>query len=349
MLDNRRVMLVGRFAIGALEHSYRSAFAESGFQVEVFDMERSIRGNVRFGRAGERLHRFLPLDPWIRKANREMVLATLAFKADLLVVFGQTPVRAGALAQLKTICCPHMVLVWPDTMLNLSEHVIQCFPLYDLIASYSDASVPWFRRLGARELEWIPLAADPQMYSAAMGAIPAAFQADVGFIGGWRPERESALEALIAAAPDLSIKVWGPNWDRSRKAKRALKGAWQGRALYTAEYALAVAGCKINLNIIDPTNYPAANMRFFELAVAGGLQVCSACPEMETAFRDGETIIYYTRETDLPDLVRRLLGDEPLRMSIARAGRELALSKHTYSHRVTAIVERLINADPKEV
>lgn len=341
MLDSRRLMLVGRFATGALERSYHSAFADMGCKVEVFDMEEAIRRNVPLGRLGEQWNRFLPVEPWITKANREMVLAAFAFKPDVFVVVGHNLARAGALAQMRASRSVRTVLIWPDPMMNLSGPIIQCLPLYDLVATYSQASVPWFRRLGGEGAEWIPLAADPKMHAPPAGQTPLDLQADVGFIGHWRPERESALTRLIADAPELAVKIWGPDWGRRCQGKSSLLAAWQGRSVYHADFAKAVAGCKINLNVIDPTNFPAANMRFFELPVAGGLQVTSLCPEMESTFRDGETAVYYQHEADLPELVRRLLADGALRTRIAAAARSLVLAEHTYAHRAQAILDRL--------
>lgn len=338
MLNSPRVMLVGGFAAGSLERSYLRAFGERGCEVQDFDMQNAIQRNVRLGRFGEEWNRFLPVEPWINKANREIVLAASVFKPDILVVTGQARVRAGALAQMRAIQ-PRLrtVLIWPDTMVFLSGPTIQCLPLYDLVATYSHASVESFQRLGSAAVAWIPLAADPTMHTERTGRLPDP-QADVGFIGQWRPERESALTRLLADAPELSIRIWGPDWGRRCKGKSALISAWQGRSLFDQEFADAVAVCKINLNIIDPTNFPAANMRFFELMVAGGLELTTMCPEMEKEFQHNHSVFYYETEDQLAPLVRRLLADPEARKRVADTGRAQVLAAHTYSHRAGAIL-----------
>ena len=105
-----------------------------------------------------------------------------------------------------------------------------------------------------------------------------------------------------------------------------------GAVLVGTDFAKAVSCSKVNLNIIDPTNYPAANMRFFEIPTAGGLQVTTACPEMESEFRHGEHVFYFQQPGELPDLLRQLLADDSLRDKAAAAGHERVLSKHTYRH-----------------
>jgi spore maturation protein CgeB len=341
MPDRLRLMLVGTFAAGALEHSYQSAFVEVGCEVAVFDMAEAVRRCVRLGRFGAYWNRFLPVEPWIAKANREMVLAAFAFKPDIVVVVGQNLVRAGALAQVRAMRPIRTVIIWQDTMVFLGGQTIQCLPLYDLVATYSRESVPLFLRLGAPDAEWIPLAADPKMHASPVGPSTSEFQADVGFIGQWRPERESALARLIAEAPELSVKIWGPDWGRRCKGKKSLLAAWQGRSLFRSAFSQAVAGCKISLNVIDPTNFPAANMRFFELPVLRGVQVSSRCPEMEAVFRHGDAIFYYQSEEQLPSLVRSLVSNPALRARVGETARAQVLAAHTYAHRAGAILDRL--------
>jgi spore maturation protein CgeB len=181
---------------------------------------------------------------------------------------------------------------------------------------------------------WVPLAADAELHRPPGSAAPA-YSADVSFIGGWRPERERLLERLTP----FGLKIWGPDWGKRCRGNPAILKAWQGRGVVSAEFAQVVAGSKVNLNLIDPTNYPAANMRYFEIMVAGGLQVCSPCPEMREGFRAGEHLFYYAEEAELPALLERLLGDAELRNRVAKAGRERVMAEHTYGHRAQAILD----------
>src|SRR5207247_1489397 len=115
--------------------------------------------------------------------------------------------------------------------------------------------------------------------------------------------------------------------------------AWQRRPLQGAEFAKAVSCSKINLNIIDSSNQHAANMRFFEIPAAGGLQVSSNCPEMESEFKHGEHIFYYESADQLADLFASLKNNDELRRRVAVAGNALVKRKHTYQHRAQMILE----------
>jgi spore maturation protein CgeB len=282
---------------------------------------------------------YLQVEPWTRKANRDLVLRVRTLEPDLIFTFPNTVLRAGALGQIRASTAASTVCVWPDTLVNWDTHQSVCLPLYDLVATYSQSTISVFEGLGARRATWIPLAGDPHLHPA-MSCTPAdeeEFGADVTFIGGWRPERESVLSRL----DDLNLKIWGPDWGRRCKRTSSARRAWQGRALRGPDFARAVACSKVNLNIIDPTNYPAANMRFFEIPAAGGLQVCSGCPEMEAEFDHGEHLFYYRDADELPALIRSLLAEPSTRRRVAEQARALVLEKHTYEHRACQILEQV--------
>ena len=211
--------------------------------------------------------------------------------------------------------------------------------MFDLVATFSQATVATFTRLGAPKAAWVPLAGDSAMHSrtpcTAEGQ--ATYGADLSFIGGWRPEREAALSLLDG----FNVRIWGPDWGRRAKDNTFIKKAWQGRAIYGAEFAKAVACSKVNLNIIDATISQSPNMRFFEIMMAGGLQLVSYCPEMEDVIRHGEHVYYFRQPEQLPNLLHHLLDNEGLRAKVAQAGYEAVLAGHTYRHRAEQILSIL--------
>jgi spore maturation protein CgeB len=332
-----RVMLVGHFETGRLEWSYKSAFEALGCEVLSFDIVVAVERYVRLGLVGRLLNTFLSVEPWIQKAHRELALKAMNLKPDLVVTFGQYPLRVGSLALIRASTDASLVHIWPDPLFNWNTHLTACIPMYDCIATYSKATVSIFQELGAKCALWIPLAGDPSLHPVVTCTEPEKqeFSADVTFAGRWRPERETVLSQLS----NFDLKIWGPDWGRRCKSNRAIMRAWQGRPIYGSEFAKAIASSKISLNIIDPTNYPAANMRFFEIPVAGGLQISSPCPEMDGEFRHGEHVFYYKQVDELPGLIRHLLADDKLRNQVATSAYQKALADHTYTHRARRIVQ----------
>lgn len=337
--DRPRVMLVGQFMPGSLERSYQAAFESIECEVLPFDLAAAVAGYCRLGELGRRFNKFVPVEAWIKKANRDLVSSVTRFRPHYVVTVGQYPLRAGALAQIRASVRTALIHIWPDTLLNLGNDLAACLPLFDLVASYSESSLEQLQKLGARRVTWIPLAGDPVMH-APVGCTEseqARYRADVTFIGGWRPEREAVLSTLHS----FDLKIWGPDWGRRCKGNKFIQEAWQGQPLYEGEFAKAVGASKINLNIIDPLNYPAANMRFFELPTAGGLQVASTCPEMENYFLNGQHVFYYRDVDDLRSKIETLIENASLRAEVAEAGRLCVMTEHTYDARARSILQQL--------
>lgn len=331
-------MLVGHFGPGALERSYLKAFESLGCEVSTFDMILAVERYCRLGWWGRTFNSFVPVEPWVRKANRDLVIQALQSQPDYLFTFGHYPIQAGALAQIRSTAKTALVHVWPDTLLNVGNNLILCLPLFDLVASYSRSGLEQFQSLGAKRVVWIPLAGDPSMHASVdcTESEKNQYGADVTFIGGWRPEREAILSKLGG----FDLKIWGPDWGQRCRGNKTIAKNWKGRPLYETEFAKAVVSSKINLNIIDPSNYPAANMRFFEIPVAGGLQVSSPCPEMEREFVHGEHLFYYRDANELSDLIATLIGDTRLRNRVAQAGQAKVLAAQTYTDRVRSMLQQ---------
>jgi spore maturation protein CgeB len=329
-------MLVGHFGIGTLAQSYKVAFEEAECELFCFDINSAVEKYCRFGTLGRKFNEYMPVEAWARKANREMVVNARQFIPQLVVVVGSCPVTAGALAQIKASLEVTLVHLWPDTLVNLGSSLLECLPLYDLECVYSLSAVEPIRRLGASRPVWMPLAGDPSIHDLPHCTESEAdeYGADVAFIGGWRPEREAVLSTLT----QFNLKIWGPDWGRRCKNNPAIIKAWRGRPLRGRDFAKAVACSKVNLNIIDQTNYPAANMRFFEIPCAGGLQMCSPCPEMEPEFKHGETTFYYRNESELSGQIRHLLGNSGLCQEAKHAAYRKVMENHTYLHRVKQIL-----------
>ena len=160
---------------------------------------------------------------------------------------------------------------------------------------------------------------------------------DVSFIGGWRQSRQEVLSTL----GDFDLKIWGPGWGRRSRSSPTIKEAWQGRSVVGAEFTAAVRASRVNLNLVDPTGYPAANMRTFELLAAGGVQLSSACPEFEPILRHGEHLFYFDGAGELPAAINKLLADPDALESVADRGCDEVLSKHTYFDRVDSLIQAL--------
>jgi spore maturation protein CgeB len=333
-----QALIVGSFGAGAIENSFFSGFVDNEINVEKFDMASSIDTYCRFGRIGKLINKFIPIEPWIRKANRDLLIDIKNKKINLLIIIGQNYVMTGTLSQIKAMFDLKIVHIWQDSLTFLNSNLINSIKLYDLICTYSKSSIPIFKLYGGKEVLWLPLAADPHLHKNTF--VKNEYSADLTFIGQWRPEREAAINALLKAIPNLNLKIWGLDWKRNSKNKIIIK-SWQGKSLYGLNFSRAVGLSKLNLNVIDDTNYPAANMRFFEIPCSGGIQLCSECPEMSDYFENRLNILFFKDYDELVSIVKNSINNIDLLENIRQQSYNLVMHSHTYKNRVESIITKL--------
>lgn len=320
---------------------------EKRMAVEYWNLGDAIERNVKYQRFGKALNTYFPFEPWVVGGNRELIVHVRKIDPSVVIMAGALPIRGGALAQIKAACpSTKLVLLWPDTLLNLSGNLLESLPMFDLVGSYSTAAIPLLERLGARRVEFLPFAADLELFPTGTRLSPEqarALESDVCFVGNHRPEREAAILELVDAG--LRVKVWGEStWRRRSIAPDRVGSYFQDKALYGAELVRAVSASKVSLNVIDDTNFPAANMRFFESFACRRASLSSACPEMLAEFPDRESCSYFGVR-DLVARAKELVGNASLRESMAARAFEQVVAGHTYEHRAAKLLALLGDGD----
>ena len=338
-----RVYVVGRMTEESLEGSYARAFRHLGLEVSSWDMPSAIRRFTRAGRVGAYFNEFWPSEPWIAKANGELLVSIIEARPRMVAVFGTSRMLAGTLAQIKTALprC-QLVLIWPDTMLNCHSLTLAAIPIFDLIATYSQSSIDVFKRLGARRADWVPLAFDPELHPPCPPPDPKfAGDYEVSFVGNYSRERERVILELLRSG--IRVGVWGgrDSW-QSAEDKQSIKRYFKGGPIYGSDLPAAVRAAPVSINPIALSNFPAANMRFFEIPGSGGVPVSAPCPEMEPQFPDKEACFYYSGISDVARIVRSALDDQKSRERVAAAGHDRTVAAHTYVHRAQQIVNALL-------
>lgn len=335
----RKMLILGSSNKGALELSYINAAKDLGIEIKVFDPAKEEMKYIKGGRIGKKVQAFLPVEQWIRKMNREIVLLTKQYNPDLILLFTNTRVLPGTLACIRTMNEKIKIAwLWPDTPLNLEKHNFLNAPLVDISCTYSSATIPVFARLGFPNLHWVPLAGDLKMHG--VDQVREDFETDISFVGGWRPEREKVMTIICRHFKTANIKIYGPYWKRDCKDPE-VRNKIKGEGLYEADLAAFFNKSRININVIDDTNFPAANMRFFEVSAAGGLQLASACPEQEEIFSHREHILYFKSEEQIISEIEWALS-HPQECSLMRKkAHNLLKDAHTYSHRLQYIINNV--------
>lgn len=322
---------VGNLFIKSLQHL--------GHDVKPFDVFNVLSKYVRGGFVGRKVNNFWPVEAWSRKANRELAVFIQQYKPDYVLISGDNPVQVSTIAFAKSILPDlKVILFWPDTLINLSSAIISLSPMIDILASYSNTAIDQFKLLGFKQCVWMPFAGDTEFLTdKSVEIFSDGFEFDCSFIGGWRPEREEVLGKIIQLLPDISLRIVGPLWNKKVK-NRALLKYIDNSPKFGKEFGSFIRSSRINLNIIDDTNYPAANMRFFEIPAAGGLQLTSSCPEMYHQFVDGEHLFYFDSPETVVEKIKYILSQPEIAAQVRRKGHAFIQEQHTYIHRMKLIL-----------
>lgn len=338
MTKINRILLVGTFNDINLESSYLRSAIELNMEVETFDYNVVLNKYILFGKIGKTISTYIDIQAWLSKMNREFVIKAKAYTPDIIIFFCNVKVSPAAVLFLKSVLKnTQFVLVWPDSLNNVQNNIFQMAGLMDLMASYSGNSIPYFQQAGFRNVHWVPLAGDIQLNYKEIDESQA-FKYDISFIGNWRLEREEMLVKVLSTFKGKRIGVFGPSWNKYVK-NAELKRICQNRIVSGLEMSTIFQQSKVNLNKIDDTNYPAANMRFFEIPIAGGLMLSSECPEMENVYKENESVLYFKNNMDLIEKIDLALGLDSLEMR--RSAQNITRQSHSYTKRLESIISLL--------
>jgi spore maturation protein CgeB len=336
----KKVLIAGETGNHCLEMAYQKAFADAGHTVALYDTKKAVWQYARGGHWGYQLHRFFTVEAWVRKANKNFCEFVKAFRPDILMVFTGAEILPGSFAYIKSIL-PNTKIVWywADPLPNLTQYIYKSLVFADLLASYSKSSLAVFGTMGAKKTCWLPFAGDVEAHFK-QAEKKENYPFDISFIGSWRPEREAALKTIHQHFPFLQFKICGPYWHRCKY--KPIRKIASSQPIYGKFFTEVVQQTFLNLNVIDTTNYPAANMRFFEIISAGGLQLCSATPEMEVEFQNRKQVLCFNTEEAIVETIQHALNNRAAMEDIKIAGQQLLLSQHLYLNRVAQLLPLIV-------
>lgn len=157
---------------------------------------------------------------------------------------------------------------------------------------------------------------------------------DVAMMGNLHSCRISLLEQLS----DYNLRIYGtanPWW----LDIEGIRNCYTGQYVADDEKAKAVACSKIQLNTLHIGEVFSVNVRTFELAGAGGFQLCQHKHDLPDLFTPEKEIVTYSSVSELREKLDWYLAHEDERKAIAFAGMRRAWKDHYYELRL----QRLLN------
>ncbi len=287
-------------------------------------------------------HRLPPeVHPDFRLRNRRLLEKAQSFKPDVLWMVGDNKViYPDTLAAIKReIGCKIVYSTGISPVVFSLPIERRAARLYDLVlVNDYYHGIQWLE-LGAKHMECLPVSAcDPDFHHpyALTDTERAAYTCDIAFVGTLVPDnlysqRVRALEALR----DFDLGIWSVH-----DVPASLKSNFRGYAL--GEDMLEVfSAAKLTVNIHGDFMRYGGNMRLFEAAGVGIMQIADDLPGVHQWFTEGETIVTFHDTDDLREKVAHYLTHDTEREALARRAQKHVYTHHTYDQRM-ARVEELI-------
>ncbi len=200
--------------------------------------------------------------------------------------------------------------------------------------------------IGCKHHAFVQTACDPAIHRPVTlaEAERAEFECDLSFAGAGYYNRLQLFRGLT----DYRFKIWGVDWAERELAKCLVGGP---RRFDSEAFMKIVAGSKINLNLHSSTSHDgvdpkcdAINPRVFEIAAAGGFQVCDPCVGLETHFDFETELPVYRDLKGLRALIDHYLAHPEERAAFAQRAQARALRDHTYEQRAQHMLDVLFAA-----
>jgi len=265
------------------------------------------------------------------------------FKPEICIVMAQAPVNANFPARLAKLGC--VTAFWFVENWRHMRYWENVAPTYDAFFHIQPGEFEdKLAALGCEHHAFVQTACDPEVHRAAtLSEVEREeYDCDLSFAGAGYFNRLQLFKGLT----DYDFKIWGVDWHARELAPLVVGGE---RRFDSDVFMKIVAGTKINLNLhssnahdgVDP-RCDAINPRVFEIAAAGGFQVCDPCIGLDNHFDFATELPVYRDLKELRALIEHFLAHPDERNAIAQAARARVLRGHTYAHRAQEMLDHLI-------
>jgi len=340
-----RILAVGPLWRGSNAGGLFRALSRKGCLIEVLDEFYfvSLQTKTKLTKILERA--LWPLQQ--KEFNNAIKDKIRIFRPDVVLVYKGVFVTPQTLQFARQNNCK-IVLFYPDvSMAAHGANIPAAIPLYDLIFTTKTFGITDMETVyGVKNAVFIPHGFDPEIHRKLdIGTKEmAGFKCDVSFIGTWSPKKEKWLSYLKEKLPEIDLKVWGGQWNKS--SSPVLKSSIQGTAILGDLYAIAIQSSKINLGILSEkvTGSSSGDLitsRTFHIPASFGFMLHERNKESVLYFNEDEEAGFFDGEGELVTKVKEFLNNEPKREKIRSAGYQRALAQHSLDARAAVIIDHL--------
>ena len=337
--EQRRVLLLGEDAPGALMRSYATGFRRAGAAVETYCLLSAFRRGWPY-QAVRIANRVAP-DAMLARFNRRLLRDLRGKTYDLVLVLKGERIDPVTIEVLRETSKAPWVNFYPDDPFSEARSNRLAFGpatlrAYDLCLTFARHLIPKYRSARVERVDWLPFARDPDQHSPVAHPAPPEF--DAVFVGNLDAARVAWLEPI---ARELRLAVFGEYTLRAVPLGSPVRRATFFPAAYGRDLAPALMRGSISLNVMRDQNRHSHNMRSYESLACGAFTLSQHTPELETMFRRDEEVVYAENPEAMLASAQRWLADPSGRARIARAG-FARVENDTYQRRAVEILRMIV-------
>lgn len=323
-----KVLISGSFWNGSLEESYARAFESIGWEVVRFDWDKRSQISGLF----DKLLRLRLAD----QVGDELLATTGAERPDFIFVIKGKWINPKTLVVLKRQIGERLLVNFnPDSPWepeNSSKRLLTSIPIYDLHFTWNSHLKQHFWEVGARNVEFLPFAYDPQLHFP-VEVHEQKWQFDAVFVGTYSAHRDKLLSQVVGC----KVAIWGNGWERSTHVP---KDWLKGEAVYGEQSTRLLSLAPAAINILRPQNAGSHNMRTFEIPATCNAMLTTRSEEQSLWFAEGKEMECYSDPNELVEKIGLLRENLQHARDVARAGFE-RVREETYAKRAREILSVL--------
>jgi spore maturation protein CgeB len=339
-----RILCIGETWFGSDARAAFSALRRLGHSIQVLDETSYFplqwQSKVRKG---------------IRKLLRPLFVGELAddvyrsierYRPHCLFVFKGNWVHPGIIEHCRQRGVA-TVNYYPDvSFLSHGPYIPRALPLYDHVFNTKSYGLKDMQsNLDVKHVSFLEPGFDPELHRpiTLTKEDEATYACDVAFIGTWSPKKEAILASLCHTLPDVKVKIWGFQWEKS--SDQILRKAIRGYGISGDEYTKAICGSSICLGLLSEMGKGASSgdlitARTFQIPACGAFMLHERNSEVLSYFREGKEAAFFGSHEELAQKVSYYLEQPVERKEISLAGLDRSLtSDYTIDARMRVVTQ----------
>jgi|SRR5579884_778973 len=319
-----RVLCIGETWLGSDARAAFMALRRLGHSIHILDEAHYFPSHWRL--TPNRIARRVLKGMFVQELVHDAARLVNRFKPHCLFVFKGSTVHPRIVEHARNRGAA-AVNYYPDVSFMVHGPFIpKALPLYDRVFTTKSYGLKDMRMLlGVDRATFLEPGYDPELHRPVdlTQEEKHLYDCDAVFIGTWSPKKEALLTSLQAALPDIRLKVWGCQWDKSRS--RELMRCVVGDEVTGDEYTKAMCGAKICLGLLSEQRPGASSgdlitARTFQIPACGAFMLHERNLEVLRYFNEDSEAAFFEGSEELAQKVRFYLTHDGTRNEIASNG-----------------------------